>query len=678
MPPTAKDLEVAKPNPQSPARNSGSGKTQPVALEIPVTVNGARTVEGSDKREPFSETTQTVLVFGNGAVIRLASSVTPGQLLFLTNEKTKKEVVCQVLKSRNYINVSGYVELEFTETVSGFWGVRFAPEAPSKAGAPAVAPVAPLSKVQIPAPTASALPKQPLPPAPVLGAAKAQTLSTSIPKAEVKLPETQLPSQHTSTSEMPKASALPGSWGSDVTGTSSRTPEVKVPSPSPALPLAKAPSAPGSSQANLSAEALKRESARLQEQLSAMLFNTGTPTNPAAKANGDSVSKVIELSKSQPGATKTILPANHTGGLDAEEVKIPSWLEPLARNAATPAHNDLTAEARESDDDVEYEVQDLATPANAQQLAVVPAPETAQDVAFIPEDSAGERRPGKNKTVLIAAAAAGFLLLAAGTTWYLRQSPSASSQAAITTGSPSSSTASVQPAAKSAADTSAANTGASGNGGNFNSAPSALSASAAPSSAISSQSSSPTAQPLKGAPDRNTAAELSAYRKLAEPPKPVDAQPKRSGLGNVRLSAPSAARRPTVQDAAGLELAPAISHVAPTGDALGGGLAAGGSKPLLPSAPLPVGGDVKQAKLISSTPPLYPVLAKTQHIEGNVRVDALVDENGRISAMKVISGPTLLHQAAMDAVRQWKYQPATLDGKTVPMHLTVTLQFKLQ
>jgi protein TonB len=133
-----------------------------------------------------------------------------------------------------------------------------------------------------------------------------------------------------------------------------------------------------------------------------------------------------------------------------------------------------------------------------------------------------------------------------------------------------------------------------------------------------------------------------------------------------------------VQEAAAIELAPSIGHVAPTGDALGGGLAGSGSKPLVPSAPLPVGGDVKQARLLSSTPPLYPVLAKTQHIEGNVRVDALVDENGKISAMKVISGPTLLHQAAMDAVRQWKYQPATLDGKTVPMHLTVTLQFKLQ
>src|SRR5713226_2621920 len=65
-------------------------KPQPVALEVPVTVNGARTVEGSEKREPFSEATKTVLVFGTGAVIRLSSTVEAGQLLFLTNEKTKK------------------------------------------------------------------------------------------------------------------------------------------------------------------------------------------------------------------------------------------------------------------------------------------------------------------------------------------------------------------------------------------------------------------------------------------------------------------------------------------------------------------------------------------------------------------------------------------------------------
>jgi len=66
-----------------------------------------------------------VLVFGNGAVIRLNSGVTAGQLLFLTNEKTKKEVVCQVVKSKNYSSASGYVELEFTEPAVGFWGMRF-------------------------------------------------------------------------------------------------------------------------------------------------------------------------------------------------------------------------------------------------------------------------------------------------------------------------------------------------------------------------------------------------------------------------------------------------------------------------------------------------------------------------------------------------------------------------
>ena len=59
-------------------------------------------------------------------------------------------------------------------------------------------------------------------------------------------------------------------------------------------------------------------------------------------------------------------------------------------------------------------------------------------------------------------------------------------------------------------------------------------------------------------------------------------------------------------------------------------------------------------------------------------VVALIGENGHVSAMKVISGPALLHQAAMDALRQWKYQPATLNGQPMAMHLTVTVQFKLQ
>src|SRR6266699_5262053 len=149
MPPPVKDNDTlaaannaARPGAASLPPAEAGIKQQPVALEVAVTVNGARALDGSEKREPFSESTRTVLVFGNGAVIRLSSAVAPGQLLFLTNEKTKKEVICQVVKSKNYRNVSGYVELEFTEPVVGFWGMRFPGDRISSApqpGAPAPA-----------------------------------------------------------------------------------------------------------------------------------------------------------------------------------------------------------------------------------------------------------------------------------------------------------------------------------------------------------------------------------------------------------------------------------------------------------------------------------------------------------------------------------------------------------
>src|SRR6202171_6686867 len=171
MPPTLKDVSAPSASSEKPERASdnpsaseGINSAQPGTREGPVPVNGARAVEGSEKREPFSETTSTVLVLANGAVIRLSSSVAPGQLLFLTNGKTKKEVVCQVVKSKNYHSVSGYVELEFTEPVSGFWGMRFpasgAPPSsphsteavpPAAAAKPASAPLLPSTEQKAPA-----------------------------------------------------------------------------------------------------------------------------------------------------------------------------------------------------------------------------------------------------------------------------------------------------------------------------------------------------------------------------------------------------------------------------------------------------------------------------------------------------------------------------------------------
>src|SRR6266571_2640215 len=185
MPPIVKENEnstsrpetVQRPSPVPTLPGDSAIKQQPVALEVPVTINGARAVEGSDKREPFSESTKTVLIFGNGAVIRLTSSVAPGQLLFLTNERTKKEVVCQVVKSKNYRNISGYVELEFTESAVGFWGMRFPGDRIGSAPAPAPAPPAVRPSAsngsQVPArPAATKIGELPVSSTPSNGAAK--------------------------------------------------------------------------------------------------------------------------------------------------------------------------------------------------------------------------------------------------------------------------------------------------------------------------------------------------------------------------------------------------------------------------------------------------------------------------------------------------------------------------
>jgi len=101
------------------------------------------------------------------------------------------------------------------------------------------------------------------------------------------------------------------------------------------------------------------------------------------------------------------------------------------------------------------------------------------------------------------------------------------------------------------------------------------------------------------------------------------------------------------------------------------------------SAPAPVtespvvGGDVQVARLIKSAPPTYPALAKSNRIQGDVTMDALVDPAGNVTDVKVISGPPPLQGAAMAALRQWKYEPARLDGRPVAFHLNVTVKFHI-
>jgi TonB family protein len=110
---------------QPEGEGSGTPRPNPVALEVMVSVTGAKASGEGGSRDLFSEETTTVLVFKDGAVIRLTAPVHAGQLLFLTNKKSNQEVVCQVLHTKSFKQMSSYVELKFTEERADYWDVAF-------------------------------------------------------------------------------------------------------------------------------------------------------------------------------------------------------------------------------------------------------------------------------------------------------------------------------------------------------------------------------------------------------------------------------------------------------------------------------------------------------------------------------------------------------------------------
>jgi protein TonB len=117
------------------------------------------------------------------------------------------------------------------------------------------------------------------------------------------------------------------------------------------------------------------------------------------------------------------------------------------------------------------------------------------------------------------------------------------------------------------------------------------------------------------------------------------------------------------------------------GGVIGGALNTG-AKPIAlstgkSSAPVRVGGHVRQPKAIVQTRPEYPALAREAHIQGDVKIDAILDQQGNIIDMKIISGHPLLYQAALDALKKWKYEPTYLNDKPIAVEVIVTIRFQL-
>jgi protein TonB len=83
------------------------------------------------------------------------------------------------------------------------------------------------------------------------------------------------------------------------------------------------------------------------------------------------------------------------------------------------------------------------------------------------------------------------------------------------------------------------------------------------------------------------------------------------------------------------------------------------------------------ARIVYQPKPEYPELARMTRTEGAVEFEAVIGKDGTIEQLKVLKGHPLLVKAALEAVRQWRYQPTLLNGEPVEVITEITVNFKL-
>jgi protein TonB len=116
------------------------------------------------------------------------------------------------------------------------------------------------------------------------------------------------------------------------------------------------------------------------------------------------------------------------------------------------------------------------------------------------------------------------------------------------------------------------------------------------------------------------------------------------------------------------------------GGVLGGVIGGAGGAPPPPRpnvTRIRQGGAVTAASLINKITPVYPPLARQTRVSGTVRLHAIISKEGTVQQLEVLSGHPLLVQAALDAVRQWRYRPTLLNGEPVEVDTTIDVIFSL-
>jgi periplasmic protein TonB len=526
-----------------------------VACEIQVIATGARSSEKGGQRELFTEETTTALVFDNGGVLRLAAAVVPGQLLFLTHKETKREVVAQVTRKRDFRPMICYVEVEFSEPAPGFWGIEL-PKTP--------APLATNALQKEAGESAQAeediLAGEPVEPTTAPSAQEVSALKDEVEvlREQLKLLQTQI-----------------------VAGNS---PAAAVTAD---LPRTTAPEPPHSA------------------------VGVATQAPVLADAPGEQLLKLLaaagEVSQESPKEDPGILASAHAASPDAS-TSLP--IEP-----AEPS----------------FSAQDLLPkPALHFQDAKPPAKLASKvEVNVAP----ASRSAALRKDILFAA----FVLIVAGAAWYQNLLPGLPLRTnAFSSAAPSSAAHSVPHAIQ-------------------------KTASAQPDSGKSPQTGEPPATPSIAALH---GASQSAALRVAKPS--TQAAPE---TGDDVKSAPDSAADAAVAQEKPELAASAEERSAPQSL----------SKAALVSAVPPSDETgIVPPKLIKSVRAIASPNALPEFATGNadnVTFDALVDTSGHVTSMKALSGSASLQSAAMAALKQYRYEPATKRGKPVPAHVTVIVKF---
>jgi protein TonB len=152
---------------------------------------------------------------------------------------------------------------------------------------------------------------------------------------------------------------------------------------------------------------------------------------------------------------------------------------------------------------------------------------------------------------------------------------------------------------------------------------------------------------------------------------PIEAPPEITPETGREREAPAGPTNPTgvesgVPDGPGIDAIPGATAPPPP------------PPPPPPQTPVRLHSGIQPPRKIVDVSPPYPELARAAHQQGVVILEAVIDTGGAVETVRVLRGYPLLDQAAIDAVRHWRFTAALLNGEPVPVVMTVTVNFRLQ